>query len=221
MQIRLDNRLTAVASLVDKGVVADVGCDHGKLGFYLIGKEIASRVIATDISEGSLQKARQLAFDNDLDMETRLGDGLSPIADSEADTVVIAGLGGDVISEILAGARADKKSFAHFVLSPNTHAEKVRKELVLQGHTIVYDGEVECAGKRYTLIKTKKGQSSLDEMQIEFGAFYTTSESFLKNAVEELAYKQKILSEHKSEQLERRVELLKRAIDRAKENYEN
>ena len=221
MLIRLDERLTAVASLVDYGVVADVGCDHGKLGFYLLGTDRASKVIATDISEGSLQKARQLAYDNDLPMQTRLGDGLAPIADGEVDTVVIAGLGGDVISEILARARVENKRFKHFVLSPNTHPEKVRKELILQGHTVVFDDTVECAGKRYTLIKSEVGESTLDELQIAFGAFYTKNERFFKYAHEELEYKQGILENHQSAELEKRVELLKRAIANAGENYED
>ena len=218
MQIRLDERLTAVASLVDYGSVADVGCDHGKLGFYLLGTDRASGVIATDISEGSLQKARQLAYDNDLPMQTRLGDGLAPIADGEVDTVIIAGLGGDVISEILARARAEHKSFKHFVLSPNTHPEKVRKELLLKGHTVVFDDIVECAGKRYTLIKSNLCESVLDELQIEFGAFYAENERFLQCATEELSYKEGILSRHQSTELEKRVELLKRAISNARKN---
>ena len=139
MPIRLDERLTRIATLVDYGRVADVGCDHGKLGYYLIGTDKASSVIATDISEGSLKRARELAYDNgvaDL-MQTRLGDGLSPVADGEVDTVVIAGLGGDVISGILASAREEGKRFAHFVLSPNTHPEKVRRELAHWQHKIV------------------------------------------------------------------------------------
>lgn len=216
MPIRLDERLTAVANLIDYGSVADIGCDHGKLGFYLLGTDRASKVIATDISEGSLSKARQLAFDNGVDMQTRLGDGLAPVADGEVDTVVIAGLGGDVISGILADARKDGKRYKHFVLSPNTHPEKVRREIVKQGHRIIFDDVVECAGKRYTLLKTEAGECVLDELQILFGAFYQTDEKFLKYASEELAYKSRILAENKSDALEERVKLLKEAISNVK-----
>ncbi len=218
MPIRLDERLTAIASLIEYGCVADVGCDHGKLGFYLLSTDRASKVIATDISAESLKKAQQLAFDNDVDMQTRLGDGLTPVADGEADTVVIAGLGGDVISKILAGARADKKQFKHFVLSPNTHPEKVRKELNISGHRITLDDIVECAGKRYTLIKTEQGEQALDELQIMFGTFYKSSGSFLKYAAEELAYKQGILASNASDELADRVALLEKAIQNAKES---
>ena len=217
MPIRLDERLTVIANLVDYGTVADVGCDHGKLGFYLLGTDRASKVIATDISEGSLKKARQLAYDNDLNMQTRLGDGLHPIEDGEVDTVVIAGLGGDVISGILESARKDGKKFASFVLSPNTHPEKVRRELILQGHKIVFDDVVECAGKRYTVLKSKEGKSNLDEFQILFGAYYKDSERFLKYAKEELAYKENILKNNASDELEKRVATLRAAISEAEE----
>ena len=218
MPIRLDERLTRIATLVDYGRVADVGCDHGKLGYYLIGTDRASSVIATDISEGSLKKARELAYDNGVAtlMQTRLGDGLSPIEDGEVDTVVIAGLGGDVISGILAKAREDKKHFAHFVLSPNTHPEKVRRELVNQAHRIVYDDVIECGGKHYTVIKTECGIEELDELQILFGAFYVSNESFVRLARQELEYKSGILEKHGDKELESRVELLKAALANVK-----
>lgn len=214
MPIRLDERLAQIASLVDYGRVADVGCDHGKLSYYLVSTDRASSVIATDISEGSLKKARELAYDNGATelIETRLGDGLSVIADREVDTVVIAGLGGDVISGILAGAREGNKHFAHFVLSPNTHPEKVRRDLVNSHHKIVYDDTVECGGKRYTVIKTEEGEDALDELQILFGAFYANSEKFAEYARQELEYKLKILSKHSDDELENRVGLLRAAL---------
>ncbi len=215
MPIRLDERLTRIASLVDYGTVADIGCDHGKLGYYLIGTDRARAVIATDISEGSLKKARELARDNGVSdiMMTRQGDGLSPVADREADTVVIAGLGGDVISEILSGAAAEGKRFYHFVLSPNTHPEKVRRELIRQKYRIVYDDAVECGGKRYTVIKADEGEQILDELRILFGAFYDESESFERIAAQELEYKRSIISFHYDAELEKRIVLLETALN--------
>ncbi len=221
MPIRLDERLTAIANCVDFGAVADVGCDHGKLGYYLVATDRASKVIATDISESSLKKAEELSLENGVGdlMCTRLGDGLVPVADGEADTVIIAGLGGDVISEILARARSDGKSFSHFLLSPNTHPEKVRREIVSQGHRIIKDFTVECLGKRYTVIKTERGGESLDEYEIMFGKFYKHSADFVINAKKELDYKKAILdSNPNSETLAGRVALLKSALANAEVN---
>ena len=207
MPIRLDERLARIASLVDYGKVADVGCDHGKLGYYLIGTDRASKVIATDISAPSLQKASELARENGVSelMQTRLGDGLVPVESGEVDTVIIAGLGGDVISGILEQARADGKSFEYFILSPNTHAEKVRQTIICMGHTILFDDLLTCAGKTYTVIKTKKGEERLDENQIKYGKFYLTNKTFKRQLENEITKKRAILERTFSEELKKKV----------------
>lgn len=214
MPIRLDQRLTAIANLVDYGKVADVGCDHGKLGYYLVSTDRASEVIATDISKSSLDKAKELAFENGVAhvMQTRLCDGLGAVCSEEVDTVIVAGLGGDVISGILQRAREEGKTFGSFILSPNTHPEKVRKEIVLSKHTIVFDEMLECAGKTYTIIKTKKGESALDDMQIRFGAFYKTSDNFAQFAKKELCSLENILAKNPEAQLKDKIDLLKSAL---------
>ena len=180
MPIRLDQRLTAIANLVDYGKVADVGCDHGKLGYYLVSTDRASEVIATDISAPSLAKAEELAKENGVQdvMTARLGNGLEPVADREVDTVIIAGLGGDVISDIILRANEQGKRFLHYLLSANTHPEKVRAAIVKCGHTIVFDEMLECAGKTYTIVKTNEGESTLSSEQIAYGAFFDTSDKF-------------------------------------------
>lgn len=214
MPIRLDQRLTAIANLVDYGKVADVGCDHGKLGYYLVSTDRASEVIATDISKPSLDKAKELAFENGVAdvMHTRLCDGLGAVDGEEVDTVIIAGLGGDVISGIMQRAREDGKTFSSFILSPNTHPEKVRREIVSSKHTIVFDEMLECAGKTYTIIKTKKGESTLDDMQLAFGAFYKTSDNFEHFAKKELRSLENILSKNPEAQLQGKIDLIKSAL---------
>lgn len=218
MPIRLDERLTRVASLVTGGSAADIGCDHGKLAYYLVGTDRAEKVIATDISEGSLQKATELAAENGVErrMPTRLGDGLDPIASGEVDTVIIAGLGGDVIADIIKRAYVKGKRFANYVLSPNTHPEKVRRALVEIGQKIVYDSPVICAGKRYTVIKSEEGQSSLDALREQFGAFYDSDPMFASLAEEELRYVELLLQTASSEKLKQRAEMLKTALNNAK-----
>lgn len=215
MPIRLDERLAKIASLVDRGSVADIGCDHGKLGYYLIGTDRADKVIATDISAPSLAKASELARENGVSelMQTRLGNGLEPVGDGEVDTVIIAGMGGDLIAEILSRALEQGKSFCHYILSPNTHPEKVRKEIVKQKHTIIFDEMLECGGKVYTVIKTQKGESSLDDMQIRFGAFYKSSDNFKRFAIRELEMKRNVYAQNpQSDKLKEQIALLETAL---------
>ncbi len=225
MPIRLDERLTAVVQRIPYGSVADVGCDHGKLGYYLVSTDRASNVIATDISLPSLNKAKELAKENGVShlIETRAGDGLAPVASGEVDTVVIAGLGGDVIADILMRAREQGKEFAHFVLSPNTHPEKVRDELSRSCHVITSDGLTECANKYYTIISSDNTRAlathvceELDPYQRAYGKFYERDEVFKKRGEEELACMKNILSVHYSDELERKIAFLSEALERVK-----
>lgn len=219
MPIRLDERLTTIANLVDYGTVADVGCDHGKLGYYLLGTDRASKVIATDISAPSLAKASELAKENGVSelMQTRLGNGLDVVESEEVDTVIVAGLGGDVIANILDVAHAQDKTFSHFILSPNTHAERVREAILQCGHTIVYDEIMECASKTYTIIKTQVGKSELDEKQIRFGAFYRTNESFVHFAKKDISALENILDKNpKAVELKDKIKELQNAINEHK-----
>lgn len=219
MPIRLDQRLTAIANLVDYGKVADVGCDHGKLGYYLVSTDRASEVIATDISAPSLAKAEQLAKENGVQdaMTTRLGNGLEPVADREVDTVIIAGLGGDVISDIILRAREQGKRFSHYLLSANTHPEKVRAAIVKCGHTIVFDEMLECAGKTYTIVKTTEGESTLTEEQIAYGAFFDTSDNFALFANKEIESMKNILERNpKAVELKDKIAKLENALQKRK-----
>lgn len=217
MPIRLDQRLTSIANLVDYGKVADVGCDHGKLGYYLVSTDMASEVIATDISAPSLAKAEELAKENGVSdiMSARLGDGLGCVESEEVDTVIIAGLGGDVIANILSRARDEGKIFQHFLLSPNTHPEKVRREIILSRHTIVYDDLLEVAGKVYTIIKTQKGESKLDEEQIKYGAFFKTNPNFSAFVKKDIQSLENIYRNNPSaSELKDKIDALKDALDK-------
>lgn len=217
MPIRLDQRLTAIANLVDYGKVADVGCDHGKLGYYLVSTDRASAVIAMDISAPSLAKAEELAKENGVSdvMSARLGDGLVCVESEEVDTVIIAGLGGDVIANILSRAREDGKTFEHFLLSPNTHPEKVRREIVASCHTIIYDDLLEVAGKVYTIIKTKKGESSLDLEQIKYGAFFKINPNFATFAKKDIQSLENIYRNNPSaNELKDKIAALKDALSK-------
>lgn len=182
MPVKLDERLYAAAVLcrpVEGGRFCDVGCDHGKLACHLAALG-AGKVIATDISRPSLAKAVLLAekFGVSDVVETRAGDGLDVVADGEADVVVIAGMGGDTIAEILARAAEQGKIFRRYVLSPNTHPEKARATLAATGYRITEDFTVRAAGKDYVLIAAERGEESLDDRQLLFGKFFRTDATF-------------------------------------------
>ncbi len=218
MPIRLDERLTTIAHLIRCKTVADIGCDHGKLSYYLLQTDRAEKVIATDISAMSLEKATKLAVENGVEdaLITRLGDGLEPIKSEEADVVVIAGLGGDIISDIVLKSFEDGKKFSSFILSPNTHPEKVRRALEKVGHNIVSDNLTECSKKYYTIIQScfcaPDTRVKLDEKQILFGKFYKTDKVFKEYAERTLRETEKLLDLHYSVSLDEKAALLNSAL---------
>lgn len=216
MPIRLDERLTAVAELAAGAkVLCDVGCDHGKLACYAVQTGRAESALATDISAPSLRKAAELAEDTGVydRVETRLGDGLDPVADGEADTVVIAGMGGDLIARILERAHAQGKTFPRLVLSPNTHPERVRAALAGTGYALTADMRVPCAGKAYTVIAAERGEEILGELQLLFGKFFATDEAFRAEAGREAEELGRTLAAHpEAAGLKEKKALLERAL---------
>lgn len=137
--IRLDERLATVASMVRRGSrVADIGTDHAYLPTYLVESGICPGGIAADIRQGPLDAACRTVTEAGLTdaIAVRLGDGLAPIEFGEADDIVIAGMGGETIAEILSAAAWVRDSRLQFVLQPMTRAEELRRWLLTNGFTI-------------------------------------------------------------------------------------
>lgn len=164
----LTKRLSEILSHT-KGTktLADVGCDHGFLGLEALKRGYALRVIATDVSDKSLDKARRLFCDNgysDL-VEFRCGDGLSVLVYDEADTVVISGMGGREIVKIL--QNCDYK-YRKLVLSPQSEQELVRRYLVGHGYALNHD-YVMRDNKFYWVIVAVEGEDDYSEEEYLFG----------------------------------------------------
>ena len=105
--VRLSKRLGVIAGYIEKGAsVADIGTDHGYLPVYLAQHGLARRIIASDVSERSLNPARHSAAKYGVEdrIEFIAAPGLSGIGEFDADTVVLAGMGGETIIGILSGA---------------------------------------------------------------------------------------------------------------------
>lgn len=106
--MQLSERLRAVAALVmSGGTVADIGTDHAYIPIYLIQTDAVSRAIAMDVNPGPLSRAREhiAQYGLESEIETRLSDGLAALRPGEADSVVIAGMGGALMRRILEEGR--------------------------------------------------------------------------------------------------------------------
>lgn len=156
----LPKRLAAVASLVPPGkAVADIGTDHGFLPVYLIKSGSAKKVIASDIRRGPFEKARKYIHFEGLEdyVDVRLGGGLDVLSPGEVEVVVIAGLGGNTIVEILEEGSGFLADVETLVLNPVTHQSEVRQWLSKNGWRLMEEDVVEDQGRLYQVISASPG----------------------------------------------------------------
>lgn len=156
----LSERLKAVAGMVTVGNrVCDVGCDHGFVPIYLVQQGKSPRVLAMDLREGPLRAAREhvAAYGLDGQIETRLSDGLHNYNIGEADTLICAGMGGGLMSRILAQESKKAASFQELILQPQSEIEQIRRFLRENGYCILDEEILLEEGKFYQVIRAVPG----------------------------------------------------------------
>lgn len=171
--MRLSKRLELVASFVKEGsILADLGTDHGYIPIALIERGVAGGAVAMDVRAGPLLRAGKHIRMHELEdrIETRLSDGAMLLKPGEADTVVIAGMGGELVIHILEGGRHLWDSVDQWVLSPQSELWKVRRFLKEQGFMISREAMVEEDGKYYTVMEAARGEmGEMTEAQLCYG----------------------------------------------------
>lgn len=173
-QFQLPKRLeTIIERMPDSGCLADIGCDHAYVAIEAVRRGRAARALACDVRKGPLQQAAEHILCAGLagKIETRLSDGLEKVAPGEADTVVVAGMGGPLMERILQGRL---REFAHFVLSPQSEIPHFRRFLLTEGMQIDEETMLIDEGKYYVILNVSKraDATSSDSM-------YVTEEDFL------------------------------------------
>jgi len=160
--IKLSNRLKTIADLIEPGAnVIDIGTDHGYLPVYLAQSGIANRIIASDMSAGSLAAARRSAEKYDVTERIKfiVAPGLTGIDETEADTIVIAGVGGETIAGILEDAPWTKNGH-RLILQPQTKKEELRRFLSENGYTIQETKHTQDKGREYIVLLCQSVASS-------------------------------------------------------------
>lgn len=163
MKLPISKRLLCCASMVQSGArVADIGTDHGYLGIYLLQTGAARHVIACDLRKDPLENARRNAklFGVDGAMELRLSDGLEKILPDEVDTVVMAGMGGDLIQKILSQCPWRKREGLQFILQPQSAGNVLRRWLCEDGFEIQREEPVQDGHFLYTVMELRQGEPS-------------------------------------------------------------
>lgn len=172
--MELSLRLKNIVAMVDScDCVADIGTDHGYIPIYLVKNHICRRAIASDINKGPVKKAKfNVELENVQDkVQCRLGPGLTTIKPGEAQGIVIAGMGGNLISSILEESEDVFKEAEFAILQPVQNPEVLREYIYKKGYKIVDEELCIDEGRFYELIKITYGfnSESVNEVFYEIG----------------------------------------------------
>ena len=151
-------RLECIINHTRGRVIADIGCDHAYVPVRLIQDNRAEHVIAADLNEGPLNIAGQNIEKYGLSekIETRLGNGLSVLSRDEADVIIIAGMGGEIIERILR-ADEDIAKGAKLILQPMNSQYELRKFLISNGYKIIAEDMALEGFKVYNVLEVEAG----------------------------------------------------------------
>lgn len=154
--LKLSNRLSLCAEMITDGSkIADIGTDHAYIPIWLALNSKIKSALACDIRIGPLENASKNIAMYGLEniIKTRLSDGLLNVGEDEADEIIIAGMGGNIISNILSSCTWKSKKDKIFILQPMKYEERLREFLAENGYRIEKEKATVCSGKVYTAMK--------------------------------------------------------------------
>ena len=171
--MQISKRLEAVAGMVTSGsFLADIGTDHGYIPIYLIEHKRIPKAIAMDVNRGPLEKAKEHIMQAGLQdkIETRLSDGLEKLKPDEAESILIAGMGGPLTVRILSEGAGKLGACRELILQPQSDLKAVRAYLEREGWKIVREEMVQEEGKFYPMMRAVPGEEcKMTPIQLRFG----------------------------------------------------
>ena len=167
MQVKnISKRLRKVAGFVPQDAkILDVGSDHAYLPIYLIQQGRISSAIAGEVVEGPYQSAVTNVADNQMSdkIDVRLANGLAAFeVEDQIDVIVIAGMGGGLIADILDNGSAKLASVKCLILQPNNREDELRRWLCGHDFQITEEAIVEENGKFYEIMIAEQGYQVLN-----------------------------------------------------------
>ncbi|WP_300276093.1 tRNA (adenine(22)-N(1))-methyltransferase [Peptacetobacter sp.] len=179
--MKLTDRLYKIASFVTDGKrIADIGTDHGYIPVYLLKNNKIPFAILADINKGPLENARKEVRHNSLENKTdlRCGSGIEVLEKGEVDEIIIAGMGGILIADILEAKKEVAQNAEKLILQPMQAQEELRKYLLNNGYEIMEE-TLENEDFRIYEIMTAKytGKNNIPEDEI----YYEVGEKLLNN----------------------------------------
>lgn len=177
--MKLSKRLQAIYDMVPSGVVADVGSDHGKLIISLFENGVITKGYAIENKQGPYNRLVKAiedakAMDNITPM---FSDGISELP-SDVDVVVIAGMGGFNVIDILKKNPRKLKNVSTLIVDAHNAIPELRKQVCKMGYVIADEDIVYESGVYYEIIKFIAGEAIyLDDPDIEFGPILRSEKS--------------------------------------------
>ncbi|MGL4774058.1 MAG: tRNA (adenine(22)-N(1))-methyltransferase [Clostridium sp.] len=178
--MELSKRLQFIASHIEQcNCIADIGTDHGYIPIYLIKNNLCKKTIASDINKDPLDKCKLNSVLEEVwnEVECRLGGGLSTLKPGEAQGAVIAGMGGNLIRDILEDNMDITESLDYIILQPAQNPEVLREYLYTSGYEIIDEDLCYDEGIYYELFKVKRNVSERMSLQ---DLFYEISPRLLR-----------------------------------------
>lgn len=223
--MKLSKRLQTIADFVKKNsVVADIGTDHAHIPIYLIENNIIDKAYACDINKGPLEKAKEniANFGVSKNIVLRLSNGLDKMSNKEVDTIIIAGMGGELIIDILNRGKVffDKKNT--FILSPHTKVDEVRDYLIRNGFKIIKEDMCIDEGKFYTVMEVRYTENTVmySEAELLYGKYLIENKHpvllrFLKKEEEKYIniLSNTGLNEDRKKELRHRLDIIKETMN--------
>lgn len=203
--------MQALADLVSEcDVFSDVGCDHGFLSIYLIQQKKVKKAIAMDVRSGPLNRAREHVEAAGLTekIELRLSDGLEKLSVGEAESILIAGMGGPLMEGILSRGEKVAKTARELILQPQSEIPKFRRFLAEEGYGILDEKICLEEGKYYFMMKVahrsvlleQKGYVPTKDVEFSYGGLLLQRKEPL---LSEFLFKEKSLWEETLSHLEK------------------
>lgn len=174
-EIVLSQRMQMVADMVSRGnVLADIGCDHGFVSIYLLENGICPKVIAMDVNEGPLLRAKEHIKERGLSayIDVRLSDGMEKLLLKEADSILIAGMGGRLVIKIISDCMEKARALKEIILQPQSEIHLVRQFLTEAGFHILKEDMIKDNGKYYPAMRVAwqpEKVQTLSEAELWYG----------------------------------------------------
>ena len=147
---RLEKAIEILSKTENNSLFADIGSDHAFLAIEVLKRGVAEKVIAADINPLPLEKGRQNAEENKIEMDFILSDGFDNLEELELTSAAVCGMGGELIAKMLLRSNVAKR--CNLVLQPMSAQEDLRKALWDNGFNIKSESFVIDGGKVYTLM---------------------------------------------------------------------